>query len=358
MENAKKRGWESFILNKQILEDIMRRMNRMFGIKTKLAVIAAVLFTLVLIVIACGGGTGSGVTAGGGVGGTGRTTGTVTAFGSVFVNAIEFDTTSAAILVNDVSATQNDLKIGMKVTIEAANDIASSVTYESEVIGKVNSKGADSFSVLGQTVKVNSQTVYCYENEQTICTFSFAALNVGDFVEVSGYFDSFGNIIATLVTKEDLDPGVYQVKGIVSNLDNTNPKNFKINGLTVYYSVNPPGIADGVLVRVRGTSYDEFQNKLTAASVEVEDTQASPGKSLDLEGIVTKIISRNGSLMEFVVNGQPILTNDQTRFIEDDQNADPALILLNVKVEVKGTVNSSGKLVATEVEIEDTDIED
>jgi len=335
----------------------MRLMNRLFRIKTRLAIIAAVLSALVLIIIACGGGTGSGVTAGGGVGGTGRTTGTVTAFGSVFVNAIEFDTTSASIFVNDVSATQNDLKVGMKVTIEAANDIASSVTYEAEAIGEVNSKGAASFSVLGQTVKVNSQTIYCYENEQTNCTFSFVDLSVGDFVEVSGYFDSERNIIATMVKKEDGDPGVYQVKGFASGL-NTSTKTFSINSLTVNYSGNVLGIAEDVFVKVEGKPYDEIQNRLTATSVEVEDIQAAPGTRLSLEGIVTEIISRNGSQMEFVVNGQPILTSNQTRFIEDDTDADPALIVSDVEVEVKGTVNSSGKLVATEVEIEDTDIED
>jgi hypothetical protein len=309
-----------------------------------LAVIAAVLSALVLIIVACGGGTGSGVTAGGGVGGTGRTTGTVTAFGSVFVNAVEFDTTSSVISVNDNnSATQSDLKIGMKVTIEAVNDIASSVTYESEVIGKVNSKGTDSFSVLGQTVKVNTQTNYCYENEQVTCTFSFAALNVGDFVEVSGYFDSERNIVATMVKKEDGDPGEYQVKGFVSGL-NTSVKTFSMNTLTVNYSGNILGIAEDVFVKVKGTSYDEFQNKLTAASVEVEDIQASPGKSLDLEGIVTKYTSQS----DFEVNGQPVLTNAQTQF-----DGDPGLIALDLKIEVEGTVNSSGVLVAKEVEIEE-----
>jgi len=344
-------------LSKQILEDIMRFMNILFRIKTKLAVIAAVLSALVLIIIACGGGTGSGVTAGGGVGGTGRTTGTVNGFGSVFVNASEFQTTSAEITVNGVNATENDLKIGMKVTVEAANLVASSIKYDSEVVGKVNSKGAASFSVLGQTVKVNSQTIYCYENERVICTFSFAALNAGDFVEVSGYFDTSGDIVATLVKQDAQEPALYQVKGYVTSLD-TIGKTFSIKGLTVNYgSISNPteiaGIADGVLV----VAIFDPPDLLNAETVEVKETRTSPGKSLDLEGIVTKIISRNGSQMEFIVNGQPVLTSDQTRFIEDDTVADPALIVLDVQVEVKGTVNSSGKLVATEVEIEVTDIE-
>ena len=90
-------------------------------------------------------------------------------------------------------------------------------------------------------------------------------------------------------------------------------------------------------------------DELTATKVEVEDTQAAPGKELSLEGIVTQFTSPS----DFNVNGQPVLTNSQTQF-----EGDPLSIALNVKVEVEGTVNSSGKLVAKKVEIEDTEIED
>jgi hypothetical protein len=331
-------------------------MNRLFRVKTKLAVIAVLLLTVVLIVIACGGGGGGITTAGGGVSGTGSSTGTVTAFGSIWVNGIEYDTTSAEITVNgNKNATQDDLKIGMKVTVKTINNIASSIEYDSEVKGEVKNKGAASFEVLKQTVKVNTQTEYCLENEQINCTFSFADLSNGDFVEVSGYFDSEKNIVATMVKKEDLDPGQYQVKGIVSSLDKSIPKNFKINGLTVYYSVDPPGIADGVLVKVIGTL--NAPDELAATKVEVEDTHASPGKKVSLEGIVTEIILRVGSQVTFIVNGQPVLVNEQTLF-EGEGNPDADSIVLNVKVEVEGTVNISGVLVATEVNIEDTNIED
>jgi hypothetical protein len=351
------------------MEGIMKFMNRSFRVKTHLAVIAALLLTVILIVIACGGAGGGGTTAGGGVGGTGSSTGTVTAFGSIWVNGIEYDTTSAEITVNgDNNATQDDLKIGMKVTVKTVNNITSSIDYESEVDGAASNKNTDafgvrSFDVLGQKVIVNTETKFCLENQQDNCTFSFADLNNGDFVEVSGYFDSDKNIIATLVKKEIQDPGEYQIKGFVSGLD-TGDKTFSINGLNVDYrdffdkKGNPPGIAEGVLVKVIGTLNG---NTLTADEkdgVEVEDTQASPGKELSLEGIVTEPTIPNGFQMEFKVNGQPVLTNDQTQFKGGDPEGDPTLIVENVKIEVEGTVNSGGKLVATEVNIEDTNIED
>ena len=56
---------------------MMQQMHRGFIVATALVVSA--------LIVACGGG-GGGSVAGGGIGGTGITSGTVTGFGSVFVN--------------------------------------------------------------------------------------------------------------------------------------------------------------------------------------------------------------------------------------------------------------------------------
>ncbi len=66
---------------------------------------------------ACGGGT---QVAGGGIGGTGISQGSITAFGSVWVNGVEFDTSNASILRNGSSVTQSDLAIGMVVTVDGS----------------------------------------------------------------------------------------------------------------------------------------------------------------------------------------------------------------------------------------------
>ena len=59
-------------------------------------------------------------TAGGGVGGTGISVGTITGFGSVFVNGVEFDTSGASITVDGTPASESDLGIGMVVAVEGA----------------------------------------------------------------------------------------------------------------------------------------------------------------------------------------------------------------------------------------------
>lgn len=331
----------------------MKSINRLFGIKGGLAIIAMLLIAAAFIIISCGSGGGG--FAGGGISGTGSSaTGVITGFGSIFVNGTEYQVTSATINVNDNhNATESDLKIGMKVTVEAVKNEASSIVYEPEVVGAASNKNTDafgvkSFDVLGQKVIVNSHTVFCFSGERENCTFSFINLNDGDFVEVSGFFDSNGDIIATLVKKEDQDPGVYSVKGIVSNL-NGSSKTFSINSLTIDYSgiSSTPGIADGKLVEVKGTL--NLPLELSATKVEIQDTRATAGQELNLEGIVTRFTSQS----DFDIDGQPVRTNSQTQF-----DGAPASIALNVKVEVNGTVNSNGILVASEVEIEDLDIED
>jgi hypothetical protein len=80
----------------------------------------------IFLMVSFGSGGGGGMTAGGGIGGTGViSSGTISAFGSIVVNGTEFDTSNAAIIVNgeeigvgDETALDN-LDIGRVVTVKA-----------------------------------------------------------------------------------------------------------------------------------------------------------------------------------------------------------------------------------------------
>ncbi|MES1162274.1 MAG: hypothetical protein ABUL50_04345, partial [Rhizobacter sp.] len=90
------------------------------------ALAAAIAFTLA----ACGGGGGTSSTSTGTdtgttttptTGATAVSTGTISAFGSVFVNGHEFDTHSARIIDDDTGATITDaLEVGMSVDVKNA----------------------------------------------------------------------------------------------------------------------------------------------------------------------------------------------------------------------------------------------
>ena len=84
--------------------------------------IAIASLLLVVFIAACGGGSGGGGTvASGGIGGTGVTSGTVSGFGSIFVNGIEFDTDGASRDVDDKvdvsNGTDDDTVLGSGVVV-------------------------------------------------------------------------------------------------------------------------------------------------------------------------------------------------------------------------------------------------
>ena len=79
------------------------------------------LFTALLlaVLLAACVGSGLGQLATGGIGGTGISSGPITAFGSVFVNGVEYDIDQATLTRNGQPATgQNEYRIGEYVTIK------------------------------------------------------------------------------------------------------------------------------------------------------------------------------------------------------------------------------------------------
>lgn len=288
---------------------------------------------LIAIVISCGSGTDT--TAGGGTGGTGKHTGTITAFGSVFVNAIEFETTDASITVDDASAGETSLRIGMKVQLEAVNGRALYIVFEPEVKGPVTAIDAVNgiLTVLGQNIVVGGDTAFDG-------IISIQDLQIGDNIEVSGFSDSAGNIIASYIGREDPGLQIYKVIGTVSNHylpDST----FTINSLEVDYShvFNPPVIDNGETVHIKGTMQS---NIFIASELYVASSFASPGEEYEIEGLITLVTSPD----DFYVNGQRVRTNAGTEY----EHGSPSDIAVNRRVEVEGTVDSNGILIASEVE--------
>ena len=299
------------------------------------------LFVCVIVLLlasSCGdGGLGS-FFAGGGISGTGRFSGTISGFGSVFVNGVEIETTGAQISIDDISSIEDDLKVGMKVHIEATDNVASSIRYNSEIKGPIESGSIqasnNSFSVLGQTVIVDATTVY--EG-----LTGFTALVDNSIVEVSGYADADANILATFVELEDAGLLEFQVRGLVSTHNNIN-KTFNINNITVDYSsiLNPPAISDGSTVEVHGSL---VSNTLVAVEIEIEDFSYNSGDEVELEGVITSLTSQS----DFVVNNQRVQTTLETTY----EHGTASNIAANVRVEVKGNVDSNNILIAENVEV-------
>ena len=310
----------------------------------------------VFLLISCGSG-GGGMTAGGGIGGTGViSSGTISAFGSIVVNGTEFDTSNAAIIVNGEEIgvgdefVQDNLDIGRVVTVEATGNlddisaVAVRVIYNDNVRGPAESihdidATTKEIVVLGQIVIINVIT--------KLEGIGFDTLAQNDLVVVSGLVDDTGAIRATFLEKTgEFMPGIIVgVTGFIVNLDNQ-LKTFEINDLTVNYaSIDsgdlPEGFADGLLVEVEG-SLDATGGEMLATSIELGD-EIGDGNSDQIEvlGFVTDIVSA----FEFTVGNQVVQFDANTLFIDGT----PQDIALGVKLEAEGSL-VDGILFADEIE--------
>ena len=317
-----------------------------------------------LAVVACGGGGGGGSVASGGTGGTGVSSGTVTGFGSVFVNGVEFDTQTGSVTLDGSSGpdeatdSHRGLKVGMVVKVDGEFDddgihgAATEIEYEDNLEGPV-----DSITDIDATTKqavVLGQTVILDKNRTNFEKTTFDTLVVGNVIEVSGLTDADGNIRATYVEMKAVSfvsgTTEMEVKGTIKSLD-TGAKTFQINALTVNYASADTGDlsggipANGQFVEVKGTSFGAG-GELIATKVEPEDDGlgVADADEAEIEGYVTAFTSSS----QFTVGNQPVETTGSTVF-EGGMAGD---IAVGRKLEVEGSLGG-GILTATKIEFED-----
>jgi Domain of unknown function (DUF5666) len=318
-----------------------------------------------LLLISCDGGSSD--WAGGGIDGTGViSAGVVSAFGSIVVNGTEFDTTKAEVVINGVRVgvgdefVEDNLKIGMVVTVEGRvmedeSGVADRVIYSSNVVGPVESVGVTDpvtnekeIVVLGQTVIVNFITEF-----RPADIYGFDLIAPDDVVIVSGYRDFDGNIRATYI-ENITDPGVivYEVTGLVKNLDDPTPNTFVINGLTIDYSSIlpedlPDNFANGLFVEVEGELAD-ISGNLVADEIRFADVVVGEEvEEIEIMGYVTEVLSENG-IIKFRIGNQEVHA-DKDRDVVEYVDGDPANIVPGQRLEAEGSLEG-GILTAWEIE--------
>jgi len=304
------------------------------------------------LVVACGGGGGANFA---GIDRLGVTNGTITGFGSIFVNGVEYETgNGTSFVLDDSPGTESELRVGQVITINwVSNDNgatfrAEDVTYDKTLEGPVTSinAGAQSFVVLGQTVVVDAGTSFDADSGSNDLT-DLAGLVVGDNVEVSGLIDATGVIRATRVERQVAGDKL-EVRGIVSELTATT---FNINDQVVNYATATLSgfsgqIAAGDFVEAKGDTVNG-SGQLVATEVKLEDEglpSGGDGDEGELEGFVTDFDANSPS--RFSVNGAPVVTDAATEVTG-------GVVALNARVEVKGIFNAVGELLADTIEIKD-----
>ena len=260
--------------------------------------------------------------------------GRITGFGSVFVGGIEYETDSATITKDGMPAVNgdSDLKVGMIVTVKGTatgnQGVAHSVEFTDELEGLVqantllNPDGTanpdGSLTVMGQTVSIDASTNF--ESDDAGITV-VEDIPVDAILEVSGYNDGQGNILASYIELKARDMASYnddmEVKGIVSNLSDTvDALTFELGKVTVDATAIRDSIdlgtplANDLYVEVKSKDgFDSNTGYLIASKIELEDDgdydhDGEHGDEMEVEGIVTAI-AEDGSSID--IDGRTIL---------------------------------------------------
>lgn len=311
-----------------------------------------------LVGLACSGGGGSSDE--GGIGGSGITRGVITSTSnSATVAGTTYDDAMATIRFDGVVDPGRMLDVGMTVTILGTRNgdsgVADEIDFDDAIEGPVESVSVDSTDLRKKDVVILDQTVHVEEGRTVFVGTRFATLAMGNVVEVSGFRDADGDILATRVEFVSTDPTPeIELKGVVSGLDDSmNPAEFMIGGITVFF--DPTGVStdlsdvpggvlmDGDFVEVEGDLRADGVTVDADAGgrIEVEEPLGGDVGDFEIEGIVSDFVS----LADFEVDDQPV---DASGFGVLFEPNDPSFVADGARVEVEGML-VGGVLVASEV---------
>ncbi len=283
------------------------------------------------------------------------TSGVITGFGSVYINGVEYETDSASVTIDGSQSAETDLGVGDvcalqgSVNADGVTGTATAVTCTDELEGYVLevslTNGIGTMNVMGQTVTITADTVFDSDT-----TASIDLIVPNDIVEVHGYPDGTGNILATRIETKNAATDV-EVKGLISNLDLI-PLTFNLGTLLVdYSSANVETIlANDLYVEVKteialiGDVATGFT--LTASKVEIEedgslDIDGDEGEDLEVQGVVSNITPTS-----FDFNGTTVLFAS----LETDDDFDLASLEDGMIITVEGYIDANGNFVVEEIE--------
>ncbi|NSY32645.1 hypothetical protein KIJ96_17985 [Pseudoalteromonas piscicida] len=232
--------------------------------------------------------------------------GTVTGFGSVYVNGVRYETTPDQ---------QANLKVGMLINLQGKQGadgnfaVADSIIYDATAKGVVTAVdyAKQTITVLGQEFSVDKRTKL---------EVAFTEITTGDFVEISALHQGQGQYVATRIDVEEQN-GEFEIEGKVAELD-LDAKTFKLGMLTIDYSqaTEVEGtLENNAIVEVEASSLP-IDGVLLADSVEVDSNEpVSTGAVAKFEGIVTQVSDDT-----FAIGGHSFTLNDDTDFKKGDDD--------------------------------------
>jgi hypothetical protein len=311
------------------------------------------------LTISCGGDMGSLLSDSGvGTGGTGSiSVGPISGFGSVIVNGVRFDD-SKAVIENENGDLLDSSALGLGMMAEVvgyqtdtSTGVANTIRVFSEILGPVNNidTNQSTFTVLGQIVKINDATVFSGIS-------GIADLNNASIIEAWGVSDTINNqFIATRIELKTTPVAEYKISGDLPNVNTSTTTKQECNtGLQAAIVCVPSSVENSVSSGLSGIeSIPNISAGLAVVSVKYSDKskikQATQGTVLEMEGVVSSVI--DGSYL--------VLNNVTVKFdsaqIEKGTLAD---IQAGAMLEIKGALNSSGILIAQEIDVQNKEFKE
>ena len=280
------------------------------------------------------------------IGGVGE--GTITDFGSVIVNdstVLSFGD-DTAISIDDESADETELKLGMVLEFEVGDDVSTSDDQSSGsaisiaanhlVKGPVTSVAP--LSVLSQTIVVSGTTVL-----DNLPGRQLSGLKLGDIVEVAGYRGTRNEILATRLEFKAGGVLQWKITGPVSRLQtgidfHIADQQILVNNLPAQDCAG--GLSNGDTVEVKADPDVQFEPgaalstttkiECEAPGLAIPDNPLGDKIAAEIEGVVSSITSPS----QFVVGGQTVKLFADTEFRGGSRED----LIVGVNLEAEGTL--------------------
>ncbi len=296
----------------------------------------------------------------GGMSGTGISQGSISSFGSIFVNGVEWALGSANIELDGAPASEADLRVGMVVRVEGdrsedgLSGNARRVVFDDSIEGPIVGAPIETIPGIEKSFEVLGTTVFAHATQTSFGGgATLAGLAADDLVEVSGFADSAGAIRATRIERKGTSTGTDRVElrgevaDLVKNVDGSGV--FDLGSITIHYDdatrfddVSRTSLVAGDFVEVEGV-LRVTGDEVDATRVEGESSGigSEDRDDVDLEGIVVLCAESP----DYCLLGVPV----------DDSGATfepPGFVpMAGDRVECRGRIES-GVLIATRVRSE------
>jgi hypothetical protein len=316
-------------------------------------------FLVPAILASCGGGGGVVGSGGTGRGHTGLAIGTVNGFGSVIVDGVAFDDSSAAVVSEvapGVDAVTQTL-LGERVSVDYdANGVASVVHIDVALSGLVaGSVTAGGFSMLGQTVTIDAGAGAGSTTQFGGGYTQASDISPGDAVDVSGIIVvQAGSYVvqATRIDKLAAPPAYLRVSGLVSGLSRASGVvSLALGNLAIdatQAAILPAGtaLANGQAVTVLAPPATFLASGPGAPALQAAQIRISSVEGSGLEALVSGFVSGlDAPAGTFVLGGRTVAFAGVTVSPAGTAPADGQY------VQVGGTIATDGSLTGSSVSV-------